>query len=93
MFHVARGFFGRARVKKDYLNSKDVIFPTGTEFLCCKSEYLNGKQHIYLREIRTGFSTNTVLWVDDELFPKHTDYRDPRAENSAILHGMMYSCF
>lgn len=52
----------------DTLGSKDVIFGMGTEFLCCKSQYYGNQQHIYLREIRTGFGSNTVLWVDDELF-------------------------
>ena len=35
----------------------------GCEFLCCKKELKDGQHHIYLREIRTGFGSNIVIWV------------------------------
>ena len=49
--------------------SQSVIFGMGTEFLICKRYQLGQQIHIFLREIRTGFGTNNVLWIDDELFP------------------------
>ena len=48
-----------------------VVFGMGTEFLVCKKEKVNHLWHIWLREIRTGFGTNSVLWVDDELFERN----------------------
>jgi hypothetical protein len=42
-----------------------------TEFLVCKkAEGIDGKWHIYLREVKTGIEDNIVMWVDDEILPK-----------------------
>jgi hypothetical protein len=46
----------------------EILFNPGCEFIVCKKEIIQGKTHIYIREIRTGFNKNTVLWVDDNIF-------------------------
>jgi len=47
-----------------------VIFAPGSEFLVCDKKIINDKVHVWVREIRTGFGTNVVLWIDDHLFPE-----------------------
>ena len=74
----------------DNLRSKDVIFGMGTEFLCCKSQFIGSQQHIYLREIRTGFGSNTVLWIDDDLF---ANIGDDLNENQRLLYHIYHQCF
>jgi hypothetical protein len=40
--------------------------------LTCKKVQIDGKFHIYLREIKTGIEKNVFMWVDDENFPDKT---------------------
>lgn len=73
VFHIigqtCRPMSSLSRYDSQSKDAQDVLFGMGTEFLCCMTQYRGNQTHIYLREIRTGFGSNTVLWVDDELFP------------------------
>lgn len=62
----------------------------GTEFLCCMTQYRGQQTHIYIREIRTGFGSNNVLWVDDELLPNPGHGLN---ENQKLLHYIYYQSF
>jgi len=69
---------------------QSVLFGMGTEFLCCKTDQRGNQLHVYLREIRTGFGTNNVLWVDDELFQQPGGMPN---QNQAFLHYIYHMCF
>lgn len=46
---------------------KTVILTRESHFLICKRQFssADNKIHIYLREVRLGIATQTVLWLDD----------------------------
>lgn len=68
-----------------------VIFGMGTEFMCINKIKIGNVTHIYLREIRTGFGTNNVLWVDDELF--QSPNQQELNQNQVFLHYIYHKCF
>lgn len=69
MGQTCRPMSNLSREQREFTDlDSQVLFGMGTEFLCCKTDQRGLQLHIYLREIRTGFGTNNVLWVDDELF-------------------------
>jgi len=44
-----------------------VLFSSGSQFLVCKREVIDGMTHVYLREIELGLSKNVVLLCDDKV--------------------------
>ena len=50
---------------------------------------MNGKTHIWIREIHTGFGSNIVLWLDDHLFPENEE----DLENQEYLHEIYHRSF
>ena len=45
----------------------EILLAPGTELLCCKKKIINGKLHIWFREIKSGLTDYSVIWVDDHL--------------------------
>ena len=45
-----------------------ILFKTGSEFLVCKVEDIQGILHVYIRQIELGWGQNVVFWLDDHIF-------------------------
>jgi len=62
----------------NFPDEKEVLFTPWCTFLVTRKEKINGKTHIYVRQVELGTTQNTILWVDDKIM-------DEKWENKVLM--------